>query len=362
MSTKPSSPTSLLWAHQLKREHGYLLKRMQDLEATTEQQQKRIKSAESAAKSGANADVTALTKQIKALEDSGLARRVSKLEGRMKEKTEEFEVQAANLSEQVSALQKVSEAREEEKAKAFPKEKALLKWIGEVKDELKTYEQRLGVVGRKVDEVRLDDIRTQLDGLTEQVEREGGRMKRLEESVMALEGVNGELRKRNGELVAEVQKAKGTWKRDEVVANRQGLSAISQDDEAGEVVGVGRKRKWAAGDADRDIVRSGAQLFGSIAEAMGTKDNGIPDAADEDEDETPMTKKARMPPPKPKTKTKYKPTPPQLRRKQPADSSSPKKTKSHKWAGGGADRDIIRSGKGWTEVAAPAGEGDRASG
>lgn len=362
MATKPSSPTSLLWAHQLKREHGYLLKRMQDLETTSEQQNKRIKSTETAVKSGSNADIIALTKQIKALEDNGLSKRVSKLEGTMKDKTEEFEANAATLGGQVQALRKESEAREEEKSKAFTKEKALLKWIGEVKDELKTYEQRLTAVGRKVDETRLEDVRRQLDGLVEQVDREGGRMKRLEESVKALEGVNGELRRTNRELMGELERVKGTERKSAGAARKSGLNGASQDDEASEAINMGRKRKWAAGDEDRDIVRSGAQLFGSVAQAMGTNRMVMPDADDENEEhEAPPAKKTRMAPPKSKMKTKHKPTPPQLRAKQPDVSSSPnpKKAKSHKWAGGGADKDIIRSGYGLpaqdTGIAAPAG-------
>ena len=36
----PSDPTALLWAHQLKREHGLLLDRMQKLEAAIDRVEK----------------------------------------------------------------------------------------------------------------------------------------------------------------------------------------------------------------------------------------------------------------------------------------------------------------------------------
>lgn len=355
MAARPSSPTSLLWAHQLKREHGYLLKRMQDLEASSDRQSKRIKTAETAVKSGSNADVATLAKQIKALEDGGVSSRLSKLENEMRYKTEELEAGSEAITLQVAAIQKDNETHDEEKRKAFTKEKALLKRIGELETGLKTYEHSMLQLGRRVDDNRLDQIKGQLEVLSKEVAREGVQMKKLTESVDVLEVANEELKKSNQHLTAELEKLTAQpavvseAPHADVDAEKQDVSSVTDvaPQKSKKKKDKNKRHKWSGGGADRDIIITGAQMFGDTviaASSKGQQNSQQPDTEDS-EDEAAMSKKSRAPP---KSKPKRKPVPPHLRPVTP--SNSLKSAKSHKWSGGGADRDIIRSGRGWIEV------------
>ena len=104
----PSSPSSLLWAHQLKREHGYLQKRLDDIQTTSDKQDRRIKTLESGAyKSNelANAEVTTLAKHVKALQEQGLDTRLSDMETNVNQKLDDVQAESEAMTLQIAALQ-----------------------------------------------------------------------------------------------------------------------------------------------------------------------------------------------------------------------------------------------------------------
>lgn len=361
---RPSSPTSLLWVHQLKRENGHLLKRMQDLEASNERQAKRVKTIETNAKSGADADIATLAKQIKTLDESGVGRRLAHLEHEVKQKTQDLEAGSEAITVQIAAMRKESDATGEEKRKAFSREKTLLKRIGELETGLKTYEQSLVQVGRRVDESRLEQIRDQLKGLSKQLTAEGSQMKRLTESVAVLEVANEELRKSNQGLAAQIEKlaARPTA----VVEMPQSIAKAGNDRdllsstiEAAPLKAKkkGKKHhKWSGGGADRDIIMSGTQLLSDTTLTSRMMQQGDTDQLEDSDDEAQIKTTRTVP----KSKQKYKPIPPHLRL--PTSDGQANSKKSHKWAGGGTDRDIIRSGRGWIEVATSPDAGDEPAG
>ena len=344
MAARPASPTSLLWAHQLKREHGQLLKRMQELEANSERQAKRIKTAETAAESGSNTDLAALAKKVKALDQSGLATRLSNLERDFKGKMEELKARAEATASQVTDMQKAAESRDEEKHKAFTKEKALLKRIGDIETGLKNYGDAVVKLGGRVDDDRMDQIKGQLKDLTRQVEKEGGKIHMLEESVAALGGANEELVKANAKLVAEKQR---------VAAHASDEAQIPMNDASSSTIQVApqqaRKDRsshgWKGSGAEKDILASGVDMLSGKVLKLPPK-RAFPDDDAEDEDDTPTRKRGRFDSTaqfKPKPKPKSKPIPPHLHPSTSSDASTPKK-KSHKWSGGGTEKGILRTG------------------
>ena len=353
MAPGPSSPTSLLWAHQLKREHGFLLKRMQDIEASSERQAKRIKTAEAAAKSGSEHDIATLAKRIQALDQDGINARLTKLEDETRRKISSLEAESEATTLQVATMHKTAESQDDEKRKAFSKEKALLKRIGEIETGLKTYEQSLVQMGRRVNEDRLEEIRGQLNELVKQVEREGSEMKRLAESVTELERANEQLKKSNKQLAAELQKFADRPAVIAKVAETNASTGAEDPDENSAIEVAPRKarkkkpHRWSGGGADRDIIKSGAQLFDKpfLRQPPTKKSNANGEPADS-EDGAATPRKLHLPP---KAKEKFRPIPPHLRPKTPASQVNPKK--SHKWSGGGTDKGIISSGKGGLEAA-----------
>lgn len=338
MAARPSSPTSLLWAHQLKREHGHLLKRMQELEANSERQAKRIKTAETAAESQSQTDLAALAKKVKALDHSGVASQLSKIEHSLREKAEELEAGIEAITIQIAAMKKDAESRDEEKRKAFTKEKTLLKRIGEIETGLKSYEDALDKMGRRVDDDRMEQIKGQLKALTRQVEKEGGRMQWLEASIIALEGANGDLMKANARLMTEIQKA--------AAVTKGGAGASENDDDSSAVPVApqqGRSDRlshgWKGSGTEKDILASGVHILGDKVLKLPAKKTTQDDDV-QDDDETPTRKGVGF---ARKEKPKSKPIPPHLRPLPPIDASLPKK-KSHKWSGGGTEKGILSDG------------------
>ncbi|KAK3061396.1 hypothetical protein LTR53_019796, partial [Teratosphaeriaceae sp. CCFEE 6253] len=122
------------------------------LEATHEQHDDRLKETENAIRSPANGDLAALAEQVKTLDGSGISERLAKVEKDVMTKLDDVQAESEAIVRKVASLDKDEAVAQEERRKAFNKEKALLKRLAEVEAELKKYEQMLTRVGRRVDE------------------------------------------------------------------------------------------------------------------------------------------------------------------------------------------------------------------
>ncbi|RMY58666.1 hypothetical protein D0863_12181 [Hortaea werneckii] len=268
MTPRPDSPTSLLWGHQLKREHGHLLARLQQLESAGKQQGERIQKAESAARETVSRDIAALTEQVRGLCEGDFNQRLSKMGEEIMSKLEDVQAEHEATMIKVASLDKDGAEVEEERRKALTREKALLQRVNEAEKGLERYRENLQNVGRQVDEINMSAIKTQLENLTQQVLNEGAEMKRLEDSVHMLEAANEELLKANERLVAEMARMAET--RNSAPAAQPiskptstSASAESETPDADELDSeneMPRKKKkkshkWAGGGADRDIIR-----------------------------------------------------------------------------------------------------------
>ncbi|KAI7235886.1 hypothetical protein KC330_g4049 [Hortaea werneckii] len=267
MTPRPDSPTSLLWRHQLKREHGHLLARLQQLESAGEQQGERIQKAESAAKETISRDIAALTEQVRGLSEGDFNQRLSKMGEEVMSKLEDVQAEHEATMIKVASLDKDGAEVEEERRKAVTREKALLQRVNETEKGLERYRENLQNVGRQVDEINMSAIKAQLENLTQQVLSEGAGMKRLEDSVHMLEAANQELLKANERLVAEM--ARLTETRNSAPAAQpvskptsKSASAESETPDVDELDSEGetprekkKSHKWVGGGADRDIIR-----------------------------------------------------------------------------------------------------------
>ncbi|KAI7581390.1 hypothetical protein KC316_g8458 [Hortaea werneckii] len=268
MTPRPDSPTSLLWRHQLKREHGHLLARLQQLESAGEQQGERIQKAESAAKETISRDIAALTEQVRGLSEGDFNQRLSKMGEEVMSKLEDVQAEHEATMIKVASLDKDGAEVEEERRKAVTREKALLQRVNETEKGLERYRENLQNVGRQVDEINMSAIKTQLENLTQQVLSEGAEMKRLEDSVHMLEAANQELLKANERLVAEMARlaeTRNSAPAAQLVSKPTSKSASAESetpdaDELDSESETPRKKKkkshkWAGGGADRDIIR-----------------------------------------------------------------------------------------------------------
>ncbi|OTA22909.1 hypothetical protein BTJ68_13573 [Hortaea werneckii EXF-2000] len=391
MTPRPDSPTSLLWGHQLKREHGHLLARLQQLESAGKQQGERIEKAESAARETVSRDIAALTEQVRGLSEGDFNQRLSKMGEEIMSKLEDVQAEHEATMIKVASLDKDGAEVEEERRKALTREKALLQRVNEAEKGLERYRENLQNVGRQVDEINMSAIKTQLENLTQQVLSEGAEMKRLEDSVHMLEAANEELLKANERLVAEMARMAET--RNSAPAAQPiskpvstSASAESETPDADELDSeneMPRKKKkkshkWAGGGADRDIIRQNppkAQLSKADSKSTSkaaTKPVAKPARKSDTHAVSKSTPKSTAKPArksethavsKSTAKSAAKParksdshtvlTKESKQPSKPAPSKAAKKTESQipKPFKNDIDKPIIRSGKGWYEIA-----------
>ncbi|KAK4954465.1 hypothetical protein LTR10_007896 [Elasticomyces elasticus] len=409
MTPRPSSPTSLLWAHQIKREHGHLLNRLQKMEAAHDQQESRLKHAETAARSHANEDIAALAEQVKALDESGITERLARVEKDVMSKLDDVQAESEAIILKVASLEKDDVVAEEERRKSFNREKALLKRVAETEENLKKYEQSLVRLGRRVDDQSMVTIRSQLDGLMQQVEKEGSTMKLVVESTAALETANEGLKKANAKMAIEIEKLAAKAE-SAVAASEKAASVVTKaggvkrsapepdsDDEDETPQPPQKKKKqshkWAGGGADKDIIRQGSDVKPSgrtIASPYTAISKPALKAAPKPTTK-PVSKPAPKPAPRPALKSALKPAPkpvqsqaPPKERKKPVASQAKAKTtvshkakapasqkpapkkglatassaKSQRYLDGQTDKPIVRAGKGWVEIAMTPSQSD----
>ena len=355
MAPPPASPTSLLWAHQLKREHGYILKRLQEIEASRESHENRIKTAEQAAKASANNDIAALAKQVNALEGGNWQNRLTELENKITERFNNIEADTEAMTLQMDILERKQDAQEVDVQKALKDGEALLNRIREVDETLQQYRDASTRIGKRIDEAAIGQIKLQLDGLAKQVQQEGSDFKSISESITQMETAQGQLRKAIEKLESDFKKKaaktsttpkaspskpvtgpaikhKPEGEPRKKAANTPEHTTTKQIPDTGTPNSAERdhskrkSHKWSGGGADRDIIRQGSD----VKKAIPAK---IPQFGTEPSEQPTGSSKKTPLPPQPKAK----------KRVPPARPDGPP-VKSHKWAGGGADRDIIAAG------------------
>lgn len=304
---------------------------MQGLESANDKHENRIKTAETAAKANAGGDLVALAMEVKAL-DHSFKEGLQGMERDVTQKVEDVQAENEAMTMQIAALQKDEQLAEEERKENLAKDKALLQRIGEVEEGLKKYEESLGRIGKRINETQFDSIMGRLENLTKRVMEEGSQMKMVTESVRVLETAYAEISKRNAQLESELkEKASKTPVLPPPEPEEPADGGAEAEPTAGPAnVEKPRKKKshkWGGGGADKDIIRQGSSL---IDDSPVFVRQHSPKASSAPKKSAPAPKKLPVP-------KKKKPAVP----KTPAPDSS---RKSHKWAGGGADRAIIAQG------------------
>lgn len=321
-----SNPTSLLWAHQLKREHAFLLKRMQDLESGQKIEQKRQKSAEGAAKSATAIDIATLRTQL------------AEMEKHFNERLDGIDIQGKAMTGRLDEVQQSQSLAAKEKTQLLAKEITLLKRIAEVEAGLSKYRASQEQLGKRIDHVLYERTKSLLEGLTAQVEVQGSEMEGLKESIVALDKTQAQLLRANEKLEKQIKKVElkpetsaGAVKDlegAEKTVDADLVPVAAQD--AKQPQSKKKSHKWVGGGADRDIIQQGSEL-GFTTRSCASRPAPAPAFTSKAQN---TTQRKQPAPPKYKAKKKVPP------RGQDGSSS----TKSHKWSGGGADRSVIAAG------------------
>ena len=201
MSNPPPSPESLLWAHQFKRQHGHLLKRIVDLELAAKKHECRMNPA----------DI------VKAVDEHGSSsQRLSAMELSLNHTHRMTE----DLVSQMSGVRTTFERREEVDRDATKRGELLLQRVVELEDMSRLCEQDLRLVEDKADASAVGDLRMQLAVLKGEFDQETHRTRALSHSLAEIQRANAELKVVNESIHAELKSlAARPFNRDPVEIN-----------------------------------------------------------------------------------------------------------------------------------------------
>ncbi|KAM3420067.1 hypothetical protein BST61_g3373 [Cercospora zeina] len=209
-SQPPSSPTSLLWTHQIKREHGHLSERLSRLEAAIS----RLESKASIEKDR-EAELAALSQQLHSYADENSKKNESVAEAAIeqvrKEVSESFEDIKGRLEAVLSKLDAVDrDAGNAAAAKKedFTREVDMLKRVKRIEEEIDEYRRSLTAIGKQLDEECVQKVQAQINKLLQESKNAGDDHEKVKENMSMLEDAVAALKEENEKLVAEVQEAK----------------------------------------------------------------------------------------------------------------------------------------------------------
>lgn len=198
----PSSPTSLLWVHQLKRENGFLLDRMKILEAEIARVESRT--IAEAGTTGAK-EIAAIAKKVESLAENDSEAAMGKIRAEVMERLEDVGADIEAVTLQVSTLSRIDDGLTNERRRAVESEKALLKRIKDVEGSMREHERGLLEVGKKANGQTVAEICKDLKKLSGQVERGEKGMEEVQFSLKKLEQIGKVLRESNERLAEDVK-------------------------------------------------------------------------------------------------------------------------------------------------------------
>ncbi|KJY00206.1 hypothetical protein TI39_contig339g00043 [Zymoseptoria brevis] len=197
----PTSPTSLLWAHQLKREHGYLLERMQKLEAEIARVDSRNKAIETNASKD---DLAALAEQVRTLKDGG-KNEAENLRQDVMTRLAAVSTDMEDIVKKITTIGDKGQQNKEDWERASGTQKSLLKRIEDVERNLQEYAHALELLGKEMDAAQTAKAWKMLDEMKEQVKAGQSGLDSVAANLITLEEVSDELKAQNAKLAKQIK-------------------------------------------------------------------------------------------------------------------------------------------------------------
>ncbi|EME44282.1 hypothetical protein DOTSEDRAFT_34763 [Dothistroma septosporum NZE10] len=193
---RPSSPTSLVWAHQLKREHAFLVQKMDTLENG-------IKAVERNAKNNdSNHNIAKIAGQVQALISGGDTQWVR---NEVMKNIESLQDKLESVISQVAELTRQNEQSVDVKKKQSEAEEKVLKRVKDVEEGLAESRNLLREMGKSFNEEKMDVITANLQEITEKVRNGRTTTEKIGESLKVLEEVARVLREDNDKVAVDVR-------------------------------------------------------------------------------------------------------------------------------------------------------------
>lgn len=197
MVPRPSSPTSLLWAHQLKREHTHLLERVRGLEATRDTYDARLKAAEGSNQAVRHsvADTAQLKARIAAVEegDEDVRDLIEKLDAERRVWMSDVDGKLQALERRLTPLEEEGDCIDEERAKDASRHEAILDRLEAIEAAQEKNSRAAEKLGRKDDPSDTRVLNRRLELLETRSNENGAMTKAVSDRITTLEKANHEL-------------------------------------------------------------------------------------------------------------------------------------------------------------------------
>ncbi|PPJ51535.1 hypothetical protein CBER1_09195 [Cercospora berteroae] len=203
----PSEPTSLLWAHQIKREHGHISDRLSQLEAAIGRLE-----AQATVDRDREAEATALSQQLHAYTEENSKKNATAADEAIqqvrKDVSEQFEDVKGRLEAIIAKLDAVDRDTEDAAAKKkdeFNREVDMLKRVKRVEEEIDQYRNSLTAIGKQLDEQCVHMVQEQIKKLLQEAKNAGDDHEKVKENLEMIENALVALKQEKEKVLAEVQ-------------------------------------------------------------------------------------------------------------------------------------------------------------
>ncbi|KAL2358131.1 hypothetical protein BJ546DRAFT_200710 [Cryomyces antarcticus] len=208
MVPRPSSPTSLLWAHQLKREHTHLLDRTTALENIENTYKSRLEAVEAndQALRNSSVEIAELSAKIAAMgaDVKDVREWIESLNADRQAFLKADEAEITKLAKRVAMLEAERKAQEDERKKAFTKDKAVVKRVLELEAGRQKELELVDQLERRVDGLDWNMLHKKLDAIEASKANELLVTKALSGRLGALEAINQDLNAKTQLLKNEI--------------------------------------------------------------------------------------------------------------------------------------------------------------
>lgn len=228
MVQRPASPTSLLWAHQLKKEHAHLLERMKALEAMSKDVVARMEEAE-ATTAAARETVTRvadMAARIAAIEedDNDVRQWITKLDEERQAQARKGDDKLQSLSRKIGLLDAEMKRREVEEKEAKRRDDEILKRLVQLEVAREADKKAADKLVRKNDPVN-KGLSRRLDAFESRRNEDDTKIAALLQKIKALESSNHELSTKTQQIQKKLESARTP--RNHIPPRQRAVNSIS---------------------------------------------------------------------------------------------------------------------------------------
>ncbi|KAF2723274.1 hypothetical protein K431DRAFT_27475 [Polychaeton citri CBS 116435] len=185
----PPSPSALLWAYQIKREHAFLMNRVKDVEALTAQHDQHIRSSRSKPEPASSEEVSGLAQRVQSIAHTHDAA-AEQLMRDLNAKMDTIQTENEALTIKISSLDSLSASAEKEREMCSQDRANVLARITELDANLSKYVASLEGLKQTINDQQAESVATVVNGLRQEVQHDGAKVTDYPKKMAAIQQAN----------------------------------------------------------------------------------------------------------------------------------------------------------------------------